>query len=107
MGADWVDQHVDGMMASRRNQSEQLIQSAHCGHLDVIKMFETGVPSEEILKAIEETGADLLVIGTKGRTRLADALFGSVAERLYRRSPVSVLSVRGQEHADLVCKLAD
>ncbi|MEZ4282325.1 MAG: universal stress protein [Myxococcota bacterium] len=43
---------------------------------------------------IHEIGADLLVMGTHGRTGLAHLLMGSVAERTLRRAPCPVLTVR-------------
>lgn len=54
-----------------------------------------GVPSQEILKAIEETQAALVIMGTHGRRGISHALIGSVAERIVRLSPVPVLTVRG------------
>ncbi len=45
---------------------------------------------------IREIGADLLVMGTHGRTGLAHLLMGSVAERTLRRAPCPVLTVRFQ-----------
>ena len=44
---------------------------------------------------IREIDADLLVMGTHGRTGLAHLLMGSVAERMLRRAPCPVLTVRG------------
>jgi nucleotide-binding universal stress UspA family protein len=52
-----------------------------------------GVPHAAILASVEETGADLVVMGTHGRTGLARAFLGSTAERVVRRSPVPVLVV--------------
>jgi nucleotide-binding universal stress UspA family protein len=53
-----------------------------------------GEPWREILAAIEDTGADLVVMGTHGRRGLSHAILGSVAEKTVRMSLVPVLTVR-------------
>jgi nucleotide-binding universal stress UspA family protein len=53
-----------------------------------------GVPHVEILEAVRRENADFLVFGPKGRTDLRGFLFGSVAEKLFRHSPVPVMSIR-------------
>ncbi len=53
----------------------------------------SGDISEEILKYIQSKGIDLLVIGTHGRKGLEKVVFGSVAERVAKASPVPVLLV--------------
>ncbi len=53
-----------------------------------------GVASVELVAAIEKNHADLVVMGTHGRTGLTHVLLGSIAERLVRTSPVPVLTVR-------------
>jgi nucleotide-binding universal stress UspA family protein len=57
-------------------------------------LLRRGVPWSEILAAIDETKADLVVMGTHGRRGVAHALLGSVAEKVVRTSPVPVLTVR-------------
>lgn len=53
-----------------------------------------GSPRPMILQVAGEVGADLIVMGTHGRTGLAHVLIGSVAEHVVRHSPVPVLTVR-------------
>jgi nucleotide-binding universal stress UspA family protein len=53
-----------------------------------------GRPHVEILKAIDQEEVDLLVFGPRGRSNLNGFLFGSVAEKLFRHSPVPVMSLR-------------
>ncbi len=53
-----------------------------------------GNPVEEILKYAEERNCDLIVMGTHGQGTLADAMMGSTARRVLRRSQKPVLVVR-------------
>jgi nucleotide-binding universal stress UspA family protein len=53
-----------------------------------------GDASAHILRAAEETAADLIVMGTHGRTGLAHLLMGSVAEAIVRRAACPVLTVK-------------
>lgn len=56
-----------------------------------------GVPYVEIVATAEEISADLIVVGTAGRTGLAHLLLGSVAERVVRTSRVPVMAVHAPE----------
>jgi nucleotide-binding universal stress UspA family protein len=53
-----------------------------------------GVAVDEIVRAAAELPADLIVMGTHGRTGIRHALLGSVAEKVVRRAPCPVLTVR-------------
>lgn len=53
-----------------------------------------GAAWDEILQAAAEDHADLIVMGTHGRTGLSRALVGSVADRVLRASPLPVVTVR-------------
>ena len=52
-----------------------------------------GDPSEEILNYIRTHGIQLVVMGTHGRKGLDKVIFGSVAERVVKSSPVPVMVV--------------
>jgi universal stress protein A len=55
---------------------------------------ELGDPATTIVEHAANGGYDLLVLGTHGRTGLSHALMGSVAEKVVRRAPCAVLTVR-------------
>jgi nucleotide-binding universal stress UspA family protein len=52
-----------------------------------------GFPPKEIVRHAQKTGADLIVVGTHGRTGVAHAIMGSVAERVVQRSSCPVLVI--------------
>ena len=52
-----------------------------------------GIPSEEVIAAAQAEEADLLVVGTRGKSGLAHVLVGSTAERVIRSAPCPVLAV--------------
>ncbi len=60
-------------------------------------VIRVGVPYEAILKAIDDEKVDLVVLASKGRSNLIGTLHGSNAEKVFRHSPVPVLSVRSRE----------
>ena len=60
----------------------------------------SGSASHALCDAAGELGADLVVVGTHGRTGWRRALLGSVAERVLHRAPCSVLLARGEAEAD-------
>jgi len=53
-----------------------------------------GDPASEILRVAADNKADLIVLGTHGRTGLGRMLMGSVAEQVLRRATCPVLSVK-------------
>jgi nucleotide-binding universal stress UspA family protein len=55
-----------------------------------------GLPHEEIPRAARRRRADLIVMGTHGRTGLGRLLLGSVAERVVALAPCPVMTVRGR-----------
>jgi nucleotide-binding universal stress UspA family protein len=58
----------------------------------------TGIPFEEIVRTGNEVSADLIIMGTHGRSGMSHLLLGSVAEKVVRKAPCPVLTVRQEEH---------
>lgn len=55
-----------------------------------------GTPFQQVIKQATELNADLIIMGTHGRTGIEQVIVGSTAERVVRRSTIPVLTVRGQ-----------
>ncbi|MGD9072869.1 MAG: universal stress protein [Desulfobacterales bacterium] len=89
--------YVKRVQDDRTRQMDKLIDEIGCADLSAHKIFRIGVPFQELISAIEDEGADLMVMGQKGRSDLAGVLFGSNAEKVFRRCPVPLLSVRSQK----------
>ena len=57
-------------------------------------VVRVGVPFQEILDLIDSEDAGLLVMGTRGRGHLAGVILGSTAEKIFRRCPIPLMSIR-------------
>ncbi len=83
---------------ARRREAEHAV-AAKVGRLQAMGVeaegrVVEGRPDEAIVKAGEAVGADLIVLGSHGRTGLAKALLGSVAERVIGQASCPVLVVK-------------
>jgi len=81
-----------GDLAHWRNQLEQIRPTNP--DIPVNHVFLQGDPATEIINYATEAGSDVIVMGTHGRTGLERLLLGSVAEKVMRDAPCSVLVVK-------------
>lgn len=79
---------VEGAEKKLQEFVEEQFESDSCTARVVL-----GDPAEEILNYAQAEGIDLIIIGTHGRKGLERIIFGSVAERVVKKSPVPVLTV--------------
>ncbi|HEU0226991.1 MAG TPA: universal stress protein [Arachidicoccus soli] len=63
------------------------------GNIEISKFFPEGFPKDEILNTAKEWRADLIVMGTHGRTGLAHFFMGSIAEYVVRHATIPVMVV--------------
>jgi nucleotide-binding universal stress UspA family protein len=69
-------------------------EALRCSTASIRREMRRGHPVEEILRAAAEHPTDLVVVGSHGRSGVARLLLGSVAERVAREAPCSVLVTR-------------
>ena len=65
--------------------------------LTVNEVTREGYPATVIEEEVERQQADLIVIGSRGRTGLKHMLLGSIAERVVQKAPCPVLTVKAHE----------
>lgn len=93
-----VEKYIERVKTERHQEINEMIEKKFPA--DKAKMrilINIGIPFDAILKAIVTENVDLVVIASKGRSNLLGTLFGSNAEKVFRHSPVPVLSVRSRE----------
>lgn len=85
---------VQNARRAAKDGFDRLLGTVAGSGLKVRIRMEEGPPAPRILEVMTEEAADLLVVGTHGRTGLQLALVGSVADRLVRQAKCPVLTVR-------------
>ncbi len=88
------DRLLADMRAAAQKQLDRLVARAKAGGVRARGLLREGLPHDRIARAARSARADLLVIGTHGRTGLARLFLGSVASRVIATAPCPVLSVR-------------
>jgi nucleotide-binding universal stress UspA family protein len=94
------EHYVSDIRKEREDALAKLISG--CGFpADRVKtVIKVGNPVDQLLKIIVSEDVDLVLMGVKGRTDLEYAFIGSVADKLFRRSPVTVVSYRNESIAE-------
>ena len=81
-----AEEYLNGMKGSLRQQ----------GYVVHTQLLEDEGPADAILATVEGQSIDIVVMSTHGRSGVARWVFGSVADRVLRQSPVPVLLMRAE-----------
>ncbi|HET6370075.1 MAG TPA: universal stress protein [Nitrospiria bacterium] len=90
------------MFEARRDRAlstlSDLVKRVKNGGMEATADLSDGVPFVEIIRTARKANADLIIMGTHGRTGLTHMLMGSQAERVVRQSSCPVLTVKSAKH---------
>ena len=92
-GIDYSAQFRE-MEATARRLLDNTVASMKRTGADVESILLSGNPSAEIVKFAKEETIDLIVMATHGRSGVEHLLMGSVAEKILRKSPCPVMTVK-------------
>lgn len=89
-----VDAFRESLNEAARAQLHQVLTPEEVQRWRARLSLRTGTPYAEIVRYAQDSGVDLIVMGTHGRVPLWHMLLGSVAERVVRYARCPVLTVR-------------
>ncbi len=95
-GAIDAERHLRHRREDCRAGIESALKRMGGKELSAMVVFRTGVPFIELAQAAIDEKADLVVMGDRGRSNIGGVLFGTTAEKMFRRCPVPLLSVRSR-----------
>jgi nucleotide-binding universal stress UspA family protein len=89
---------VKQMTAAVREALDRVVRENDLSRFEVHCEVREGTPFYEIIQFAKDAGIDLIIMGTHGHSGLAHVLLGSVTEKVVRKAPCPVLTVRHPEH---------
>ncbi len=88
----------DKILRTARTRLERFV-TENLSEVDkVTSRVLVGTPFVEIIRYVREQSIDLIVIGTHGHSALSAIMLGSVAEKVVRKAPCPVLTVKHPQH---------
>jgi len=89
---------VEQMTKAVQDAFDRLIKDNRLERFPIHRDVREGTPFYEIVHYGKEQNIDLIIMGTHGHTGLTHMLLGSVTEKVVRKAPCPVLTVRHPEH---------
>jgi nucleotide-binding universal stress UspA family protein len=94
MGVALPETYLQELEEAVQGSMEDALARVTAAGLTGERVILYGVPFQEIVETAKARQVDIIVMGTHGRTGLMHVLLGSVAEKVVRLAPCSVLVVR-------------
>jgi len=97
------DQYIQTIQKERVEKLDEILANLALTKDQYSFTFLAGDPTTELLKLVIKENIDLVVMGTKDKD-IRHIFTGSVAERMFRKCPVSIISYRGGDIAEELAK---
>ena len=95
-----VEVTIEGLLQHVRDHAKRGGHSVPASSIEA--ELRTGVAEEEIVRCVEESSIDLVLMGTHGRHGIGDRLLGSTTERVFQRTAVPMLILREGDETERV-----
>jgi nucleotide-binding universal stress UspA family protein len=91
--------YVENIIKEKTKETEEFVRKNTVNYRggEIARHIRKGHPVTEIISVAREKEVDLIVMGTHGRSGLSHPFMGSVAERVVRKAPCPVLTVKSKK----------
>ncbi len=94
-----IDSFVGEIVSGAEETMAEFVTTFFHG-VEVRSEIVVGYAAEEVVNLAKKENADLIIMGTHGRQGIDRMLFGSVAEKIIKSSPVPVLTIRPKDEEE-------
>lgn len=91
---------IDKIRNEHTHRLEEFVEDFELDGLSYRLHVETGDPAGTVIDTVDDTDADLVVMGTHGRRGFKKLFLGSTAAKVLRRMPCSIMTVRTRDEVD-------
>jgi len=98
-----IEHYLETLKKERRDELKKLTESMTLPDAQVTFSFKVGDPTNELLKLVVDENIDMVIMGIKTHD-IRHIFAGSVAERMFRKCPVTILSYRDDEISERLLK---
>lgn len=88
------EHYVNEIKKTRVAELEKMLDNVDFPEEQIKLLITVGKPADKLLKIAVREEVDMIVMGVRAKGEIAHAFTGSVAEKLFRRSPVTIVSYR-------------
>jgi len=93
------EQYIKELETERLEKIKTMLGKIDFPEDQISILFKIGRPANTLLKLAVNENADMIVMGIRDRTDFIHSLTGSVADKMFRRSPVTIVSFRDEKNA--------
>ncbi len=93
------DHYVQEIEKTRVAALDEMLENVDFPEEKMKLLITVGKPADKLLKYAVREEVDMIVMGVKAKSEIVHAFTGSVAEKLFRRSPITIVSYREESIA--------
>ena len=93
------ERYIEELQKQRSTELDELLEGVDFPSERMKLIMSVGNPAQKLLQKALKEDVDMIVMGLKAKSELLHVLTGSVAEKLFRRSPITIVSYRDENIA--------